>query len=337
MNPRRIAVLGDGAWGTTLAILLRGNGHPVRLWGAFPDHIAALERQRENVKFLPGVPIPDSVELTADLARALDQADVVVSAVPSHVVREVCQKLRPVLTPTRAVSLYVNVSKGIETHSLRRMSEVITEILGPVPLAVLSGPSHAEEVSRLVPTAVSCASADPGLARETQRLFSTRTFRVYTSTDLVGLELGGSVKNVIAVAAGICDGLGMGDNTKAALMTRGLHEMARLGARLGADPRTFSGLSGLGDLVVTCTSRHSRNRGFGEAIGKGRPVAEILSHTEQAIEGYRTALSLHQWCEQMKIDMPIARQVYDIVYAGKSPRQAVTELMERSLKDELEL
>ncbi len=328
---RRVTILGDGGWGTCLAILLAGRGHRVTLWGAFPAYIEELRRRRENVKFLPGVPIPDSVELTSEEGKALDRAEAVVVAVPSQYLRQVLARF-PRGPWDRA--LVVSVVKGIEPDTLLRMSEVIRSALPVRRLAVLSGPSISYEVARGMPTTVVAASEETALAREVQELFGTERFRVYTSTDVVGVELGGSLKNVIAIACGVADGLGFGTNTKAALATRGLVEMARLGAAMGAEPKTFSGLSGLGDLITTCFSPHSRNRTVGEKLGRGMALGEITKGMEQVAEGVPTTKSAHGLARRHQVEMPITAAVYQLLYEGKSPQEAVKALLLREPKPE---
>jgi glycerol-3-phosphate dehydrogenase (NAD(P)+) len=331
----KISVLSDGGWGTALALLLTANGHQVSLWGPFPDYVAEMRRCRENSRFLPGVPLPPTLELEADLATATAGRELLVLAAPSQYMRGLLEKLAA-LPPRRATPL-VNVAKGIEVKSLKRMSELVAELLGPGrPYAVLSGPSHAEEVGRRVPTAVVAASTDPAVAATVQEAFMNPAFRVYTASDVTGVELGGALKNVLAIAAGICDGMGGGDNTKAALMTRGITELARLGKALGGRPQTFFGLSGIGDLIVTCTSRHSRNRHVGEELGKGRQLPEIQREMGLAVaEGVTTAESAFRLARQAAADTPIIDQVHAVLYAGKEPRQAMADLMARQAKPEL--
>jgi len=328
-----IAVLSDGGWGTALALTLVDNGHATRLWGPFPDYVAELQRRRENVRFLPGVSLPAGLCLEADLQRAVAGAELVVLAAPAQYARALLCSLRGIALP--AEPLYVGVAKGIEVSSLLRMSELAQEVLAPRRYAVLSGPSHAEEVARRIPTAVVAASTQPEAARVVQKVFMNQTFRVYTSADVVGVELGGALKNVLALAAGVCDGMGFGDNTKAALMTRGIAEMARLGAALGGRAETFSGLSGVGDLIVTCTSRHSRNRHVGEELGRGRRLEDILGEMGgQVAEGVATARSAHQLARRAGAETPIIDQVHAALYAGRDPRQAVRDLMSREARPE---
>ncbi len=329
----KIAVIGAGGWGTALAMLLHGNGHQVTLWGRLEEEVAPILATRENKLFLPGVTIPEQIRVTRDEAVALHGAELVVLAVPSHGMRTICERLKPHL-PLSA--LLVHVAKGIETETDARMSEVIEAILGERALAVLSGPSHAEEVARGIPTAVVVASEDTALATTVQNVFMNERFRIYTHDDVIGVELGGAMKNVIALAAGVCDGIGFGDNTKAALCTRGLAEMSRIGLAEGARQETFFGLSGLGDLIVTAFSRHSRNRAFGERLGKGQSVEQILATTQTVAEGVRTARSARQLADRLGIEAPITREVFAILYEGKSPHHAVRDLMTREAKPEFD-
>jgi glycerol-3-phosphate dehydrogenase (NAD(P)+) len=329
----RITVIGNGGWGTALALVLVGNGHRVRLWGAFSDSIALMRRERENIEFLPGIPLPEDLELHDDAARALEGCDLWINAIPTKYIRDVMERLRGVI-PTGVP--FVSVSKGIENRSLLRASQVVTDVIGRRELAVLSGPSHAEEVARGLPTSVVVASRGEKLARRVQRLFQSERFRVYTNTDFVGVELGGALKNVIAIAAGICDGLGFGDNTKSALVTRGLVEIARLGVALGARKSTFSGLAGIGDLITTCFSRHGRNRAVGEAIGSGATLDDVLGRMRMVAEGVWTTRSVVEVARERSVEMPIADQVHRVLFRGKSPDRAVGDLMRRAMKSETE-
>jgi glycerol-3-phosphate dehydrogenase (NAD(P)+) len=326
----KIAVLGDGGWGTTLAILLSKKGYEVTLWGAFPEYIKYLSRKRENKKFLPGIGIPKNIILTYMIKEATSDKDVIVLAVPSQHMREVAGRL----SRSTGREIYVSVSKGIESHSLHRMSEIIEGALGRVNLAVLSGPTISYEVARQIPTTAVAASKKENIAKKVQEIFMTDKFRIYTGTDVVGVELGGSLKNIIAIAAGISDGLGFGTNSKAALLSWGLVEITRLGVAMGAQKETFYGLSGLGDLVTTCINPHGRNRWFGEQIGKGENPKEVLEDTEMVVEGVPTAKSAFMLAEKYKVEMPITEQVYKILYKGKSPAAAVKELMLRPMKAE---
>jgi glycerol-3-phosphate dehydrogenase (NAD(P)+) len=326
-------VIGTGGWGTALAVLLHGNGHRVKLWGRLKEEVEPILEARENKLFLPGVTIPGEIDVTLDSQSALGDAGLVVLAVPSHGMRPICQQLREFMPG--GVTL-VSVAKGIETETGARMSQIIAEVLRTDRVVVLSGPSHAEEVGRGIPTAVVAASHQSALATVVQDAFMNERFRIYTHDDVVGVELGGALKNVIAIAAGVCDGIGFGDNTKAALCTRGLVEMARLGVALGATRETFFGLSGVGDLIVTAFSRHSRNRSFGERLGKGENPERIAASTQMIAEGVKTAKSAWQLAQSLAggVEVPITREVYAIIYEGKSPKQAVRDLMTREAKPE---
>ena len=330
----RVTVIGTGGWGTALAVLLHGNGHRVALWGRLAEEVDPILATRENKMLLPGVKVPEAIMVTLDAPAALDGAELVVLAIPSHGMRSICQQLRGVL-PSEAV--LVSVAKGIENGTDGRMSEVIGEVTQSDRIVVLSGPSHAEEVGRGIPTAVVAASADRALAEIVQRVFMNERFRVYTHDDVVGVELGGALKNVVALAAGVCDGIGFGDNTKAALCTRGLTEMARLGVALGARRETFFGLSGVGDLVVTAFSRHSRNRAFGERLGRGEKPEQIAASTPMVAEGVRTSKSAWHLARSRaggNVEVPITREMCAIIYEGKLPQQAVRDLMTREAKPE---
>jgi len=325
---KRIAVIGDGGWGTTVAILLRNKGYEVTLWGAFGDYVEILKKKRINHKFLPGIEIPKDIRITSESGDLPGDA-ICVIAVPSKHLRETLKKLKGKLGKK-----IVSLTKGIETDSLKRPSEVIEDILGERDVCALSGPSISFEVARNFPTTVVAGSKDASLARETQETFSTAFFRVYASTDLKGVELGGALKNIIAIAAGISDGLGFGANTKAAILTRGLVEIVRLGVEQGADRETFFGLSGLGDLATTCMSSYSRNRTLGEKIGKGEKPEDIVKNTEMVAEGFTTAKSAYELSKKHGTEMPITESVYRVLYEGRDPRGAVRELMSRPLKTE---
>jgi glycerol-3-phosphate dehydrogenase (NAD(P)+) len=323
---RRVAVLGDGAWGTALSLLLLGKGVRVRQWGAFPEYVEEVRRSRENRKFLAGVTLPEELALESDATRAVERAELVVVAIPTRYMRATLEGVAGSLPRDVA---YVSVAKGIEEARLRRGTEIVRDVLGPVEVGVLSGPSHAEEVARGLPTAVVAAADDERLARAVQRTFFTPSFRVYTSDDLLGTELAGAVKNVIAIAAGISDGLGFGDNSKAALITRGLAEMTRLGVGLGARGATFGGLAGIGDLVTTCYSPYGRNRTVGLELGRGRTREDVEGSTEAVAEGVRTAPAILELAEKLGVEMPIAREVRAVCFEGKDPRRAVVDLMTR--------
>ncbi len=334
MSAKIITVLGAGSWGTALSVLLSSKGFSVRLWEFRPEAAARLNRERENREFLPGVPLPEGITIHHEASICLEQAEIVVIAIPSQFVRSALGTIKEVIPPG---ALLVGAAKGIEEGTLKRPSEVARDLL-PTGFedryAALSGPSHAEEVSRNIPTTVVAASHSLETARRVQEIFFVPTFRVYASQDLIGVELGAALKNVIAIATGICDGLGFGDNTKGALLTRGLAEIARLGEKLGGQPRTFSGLSGMGDLITTCMSRHSRNRHVGEEVGKGRPLKEVLAGMTMVAEGVRTSRSARDLAHREGVTMPITEAVYAILFEDKDPKQAVTELMTRDLKVE---
>jgi glycerol-3-phosphate dehydrogenase (NAD(P)+) len=326
----RVSVLGDGGWGTALALLLHRAGCRVRVWGPFPDYIRHVAETRLNEKFLPGVPLPEAIEWTSEHARAVEGADAIVVAVPSRFYGAVLAAFAPLV---HAGARVLSVSKGFEQETRRRLSEAAARILGR-PVAVLSGPSHAEEVARGIPTAVVIAAADQTEAVALQQVFNGPDFRVYTSDDVAGVEAGGALKNVIAIAAGVCDGIGFGDNTKAALVTRGLAEMTRLGVALGAHAATFAGLSGIGDLIVTCMSRLSRNRYVGECIGKGEKPQDLLRRMEQVAEGVWTCAAALALARERGVEVPITEQVCAIVHEGRNPREAVRALMSRDPKAE---
>jgi len=331
-NQINIAVLGDGGWGTTLAILLAHKSYDVTLWSAFKEYAQLLDKKRINSKFLDKVRIPGQIKITADLQAAVRNADVIVLAVPSQYLRGVLRNLKKI--EYSSSTIHLSATKGIEIQTLKRMSEVIHEELGPIKLAVLSGPTIAHEVATGIPSAAVIASHNALTRKHLQNIFTTDRFRIYTSGDVAGVELGGSLKNVIAIACGIADGLGFGSNTKAALLSRGLAEIARLGNCMGANAKTFSGISGLGDLVTTCVSSYSRNRFVGEQIGKGKSYKNIHSRMQMVAEGVPTAKSAHALSLKHKVDMPITKEVYQVLYKNKSPIKAVKDLMTRRKKEE---
>ena len=327
----KICVAGDGAWGTALAINAVSNNHEVVLWGAFPDYLDEMRKRRENYKFLPGVALPDALILESGIAEALAGAKIIICATPTQYLRSVLQKMRGLIP---ADAILVNVAKGIELNTWLRISEVIEEELGDVKYVDLSGPSHAEEVSRQVPTAV-VAAGNPEDAELVQSALMNDRFRIYTATDVIGVEMGGAFKNVFAIAAGIIDGMKLGDNPKAALMTRGITEMGRLGEALGGKRSTFSGLSGIGDLIVTCTSGHSRNRHVGEELGKGKKLDEILQDMGMVVaEGVSTAKGIYTLARKAGVDTPIIDEIYSVLYENRSAKDAVISLMSRSAKPE---
>lgn len=331
-SPQRVAVIGAGAWGTTLADLLARKDLAVTIWAREPEVVQGINRDHENAMFLPHAPLAPTLRASGDLADAVRGAAVVVSAVPSHAVRAV---MTTVAAAVRGTPLVVSVSKGLEPEHQDRLSCVLTGVFGrATPVAVLSGPSFAQEVYERQPTAVVAACADQDVARRVQDVFATGSFRVYSQADVIGVELGGALKNVIALAAGIAEGLGLGFNPRAALITRGLAELTRLGVAMGADPLTFAGLAGLGDLVLTATGSLSRNRSLGVELGRGRNLEEILASRKTVAEGVTTARTAVTLGERHGVELPIARQVSEILFLGKSPKQAIADLMERSPKPE---
>lgn len=327
----RTLVIGDGGWGTALALALHRAGRAVTVWGHDAEYAGQVARDRSNPKFLPGVDLPEAIRWTGDCEAALEGADEFYSVVPTQFVRPTLARFGSGLQGLPAIS----ASKGLEIRTLERPSQILEE-MGLGPVAVLSGPSHAEEVARGLATSVVVASRDIGLAHRTQERLGGEEFRLYSSPDVAGVELGGALKNIIAVAAGISDGLGLGDNAKAALASRGLIEIARYGASAGARRETFFGLSGAGDLMVTCYSRHSRNRSFGERIGRGEKPDEVLAGMEKVCEGVWTCRAIHGAAADRGVEMPITEQLYAVLFEGRSPEDAVRELMLRPLKSELE-
>jgi glycerol-3-phosphate dehydrogenase (NAD(P)+) len=330
----RVAVLGAGSWGTTLALLLNANAHAVTLWSHREDHAREIIERRENANLLPGISIPPEILITSDLALAVREPELLVAAVPAQFLRSVAQRLRE---HDFRSTLIVNVAKGIENQSLMTMSEVLLDVLPALRrdnLCSLSGPSFAEEVARQIPTAVVAASPSLQTAKRVQQAFMTPTFRVYSSDDLRGVELAGAVKNVIAIGAGIADGAGFGDNTKAAIMTRATAELARLGAALGANQKTFAGLSGIGDLIATCMSKHSRNRHVGEEIGRGRKLGDILGEMIMVAEGVATCRSVHDLAIRHNVELPIVNEVHAVLFEDKDPNLATAHLMTRGAKEE---
>lgn len=332
-NIKNIGIIGDGGWGTTLAVLLSKKGFNVALWGAFPDYIEEVRQARENVKFLPGVKIPAPVKLTSEMDEAVRHKELLVLAAPSQFMRGVLMMLK---MEDLSGKSFISVTKGIENTTLKRMSEVASEVLGDHPLAVLSGPTIALEVANGVPTTAVVSSEDGPFAAEMQEVFLTERFRVYTNSDVMGVEIGGSLKNVVAIAAGCTDALGYGTNAKAALLTRGLVEIVRLGVAMGAKRDTFYGLSGLGDLTTTCISQYSRNRWLGEEIGRGKKLAEVLKETSMVVEGVATAKACHDLGRKYRVEMPITEEIYRVLYENKDPKKAVHDLMTRAPKAESE-
>ena len=329
--PAVIALLGPGSWGTALGLLLCRNGHRVRVWGHDPAEIQAIQRDAENRQFLPGFPWPPEMTATSQLEEALEAATDVLVAVPSLAFRQVAGRLADRLPPERGVAW---ATKGLEMSTGQLLHSVALDVLGERPLAVVSGPSFAGEVARGLPTAVSVASSDAAFAGRIASLLHGDRFRAYTSADIVGVEVCGAAKNVLAIATGIADGLGFGANTRAALITRGLAELIRIGTALGGRPETFTGLAGLGDLVLTCTDDQSRNRRRGLALARGRSVEEIRAEIGQEVEGVVTAMAVHRLSQQLGIEMPISHQVYRVLYEGVSPEAATRALLEREPKAE---
>lgn len=327
-------MFGAGSWGTALSVSLARAGHEVVLWARRPEATATMRQTRHNPTYLPDVTIPPSVRITSDLEEAAASSGFWVLAAPSQAVRELAGRLRAHAYPGLIV---VSLAKGIENDTLKTTTQVVDEVLDVVPssrIGVLYGPSHAEEVADGKPTTVVAAAPAPEVAERIQAVFMTRRLRVYVNTDVVGVEIGGSVKNVLAIAAGISDGVGYGDNAKAALITRGIAEIRRLGLAMGARPATFAGLAGIGDLVVTCTSRHSRNRYVGEQIGQGKTLEEVEAEMSMVAEGVRTTASVRDLARRHHIEMPITEAVYAILFEHKKPDEAVDELMTRSAKRE---
>lgn len=329
----KIVVMGAGSWGTALAILLAENGNEVTLWEYQNEKAVTVERERENKVFLPGAKFPDTLHVTSELEGLLEGAKYVVFSVPSQVLRKVIGSITTQITQDMVL---VNTAKGLEVSTGLRMSEVMKEeILGKYHknIVALSGPTHAEEVANKLPTTI-LAAGEENKARKVQELFTTNNFRVYLGNDIIGVEVGGAVKNCLAIAAGICDGLGYGDNTKAALITRGLAEIVRFGRSLGADERTFTGLSGIGDLIVTCASKHSRNRHVGEKLGQGMNLEQILNEMVMVAEGVPTVKAVYEKAQELEVNMPILEAVYKTIYEDADARKMVEELMVRDLKEE---
>jgi len=328
----KISILGTGSWGSAIGESLAHNDHNVILWQRDFQKANLMQNDRKHT-FIENFTFSDNINFTSDLEFALDKADIIVVAVPSHSVRDLISHANTFISNSVII---VNISKGLEIDSLLTMSAVIREetIGKDVPIVSLYGPSHAEEVVKKIPTTLVAASTDENARKIVQKIFSSSVLRVYTNNDILGIELGGSLKNVIAIAAGICDGIGFGDNTKAAILTRGIAEMTRLGVAMGAKEKTFAGLSGIGDLFVTCSSKHSRNRFVGEEIGKGRKLDEILSEMKMVAEGVKTAKAVYQLCQKHIVEMPISLAVYNVLYNNKDPRESVNELMSRDLVSE---
>ena len=329
----KITLCGGGSWGTAIARLLSNKGHELNFYIRNKEVIEDIRKNKENTKYLPGAKFEKEINLTSNLDSVLEDIDVFIIAVPTSSIREVLTSIKGKISKDVII---VNLSKGIEVESLDRISEISSEILKDNPFVALSGPSHAEEVGKDIPTTLVASSENLKVAQTIQHEFSTPIFRIYTNPDLVGVEMGGALKNIIALAAGMNDGLAYGDNSKAALMTRGIYEMSKLGISLGANPHTFNGLSGIGDLIVTCTSMHSRNRRAGILIGEGKSMEEACNEVGQVVEGVKTVKSAYKLSKLKNIEMPITNALYKVLYEGYDPNKAVYELMTRENKDEIE-
>lgn len=327
----KACVIGAGSWGTAMAVHIASLGKNVTVWNKFEDEIERIKKAGENEKYLPGIKIPENVSFTTDMGEATTDAELIIFALPSPLVRTVAKDLSEYVSKGQII---VNLSKGLEKGSLKRLSEVLSEEIPQGRIVVMSGPSHAEEVSRKLPTTNVVASADKDAAEFVQDFAMNESFRLYTSEDVVGVELGGALKNVIALCAGMSDGLGYGDNTKAALMTRGLEEIKRLGVSMGAEAETFLGLSGMGDLIVTCTSMHSRNRRAGILLGKGNALDDVLKEVGMVVEGVNTADAAYELSKKYGVLMPIVEEANRILFEGKNPRVAVNDLMTREKRAE---
>lgn len=327
----KIAVIGSGSWGTAMAVMLASRGHEIFLWSWIQEETDRLARDRENKEFLPNIKFPDTIYCTHNMRECTENAELIITAAPSPATRTTAKQLAPFVAEGQKI---VNISKGLEEGTLLRLSEVYKEEIPQAVISVMSGPSHAEEVSRGLPTTNVVASDSIETAKTIQDIFMGDMFRVYTSTDIAGVELGGALKNVIALCAGISDGLGYGDNTKAALMTRGLAEIARLGTAMGAKQETFMGLSGVGDLIVTCTSMHSRNRRAGILLGEGKTLQETLDAVHMVVEGVNTATAAYELAEKYNVTMPIVTEAYNILFNGTNAREAVLNLMTREKREE---
>lgn len=328
-----ISIIGAGSWGTALALVLHKNNHQVTIWSALKEEVTLLNQSRENPTKLPGIHIPEDIRITGDLNAACRDNAMLVFAVPSVFIRSTARQAASFVSPGQII---VNVAKGIEEQTLDTMTDIISEEIPQADVAVLSGPSHAEEVSREIPTTVVVGAHSPETARKIQDVFMNDVFRVYSSSDMIGIELGGALKNVIALAAGVVDGLGFGDNTKAALMTRGIAEMSRLGVAAGGRLETFAGLSGIGDLMVTCTSRHSRNRRAGYLIGQGASMSQAMEEVQMVVEGVYSAKAAKTMAEKYGVSMPIVDEVNKVLFEGKTANEAMKDLLTRDRKEEFD-
>lgn len=328
----KIGIVGAGSWGTAIAYLLNKNGHKVTLWGYDKYEIIEIQEKRENKRFLPDVILSPNLKITYDSNDLIDK-EIIVLAVPSKAVRQVCERFKAIFDDGRII---INVAKGIEEETLLRLSEVIKQVIPSANVATLSGPSHAEEVAKNIATACVASAYDIETARIVQDIFMNETFRVYTNMDIIGVELGGALKNLIALAVGASDGCGFGDNAKAALMTRGMTEISRLGVAMGANRETFSGLTGVGDLIVTCTSMHSRNRRAGILLGQGKSLEEVLEEVQMVVEGVNTAKAAYELSKKYNVKMPITQEINEVLFNNKDTKDAVISLMRRSKTDEKE-
>jgi glycerol-3-phosphate dehydrogenase (NAD(P)+) len=333
MKKTKVAIVGAGSWGTALATVLDRKGIDLKLWVREDDLLESMKENRENEYYLPGVRLGDRIHLTGDMEECIDGCETIIFSVPSHAIRAVVSEIAPSVKHHQKI---VNVAKGLDTETLKRLSEVIKEKLPDNPVAALSGPSHAEEVGRGIPTTVVAASPERELAEYVQDVFMCPSFRVYTNPDIIGVEIGGALKNVIALGAGISDGLGFGDNSKAALMTRGIVEIARLGIAMGAKAATFAGLSGVGDLIVTCTSMHSRNRRAGIQIGQGKTLDEVLGATRMVVEGVKATQAAYKLSRIHNVVMPITEEIYRVLFENADVKKSVENLMMRSKTHEVE-
>ena len=329
----KVCVLGAGSWGSALALVLAKNGYDVSLWTRDKEQADSINKTKENTDYLPGVLFPNNIKVTTNIEDSVSNSKLIVLAVPSQAIRGISKQIKPFVKDEQ---ILVDVAKGLEKGTGLRLSEVCREELPNNPYVTLSGPSHAEEVARDIPTTVVVASEDLEIAQKVQDIFMSPKFRVYTNPDIVGVELGGALKNIIAFGAGICDGLGLGDNAKAALMTRGIREISRLGVAMGANTSTFSGLSGIGDLIVTCTSMHSRNRRAGILIGQGKSLEETLKEVKMVVEGITATEVAYEVAKELNVDMPITNAIYSVLHGGCSANEVVMELMMRNKTHEIE-
>ncbi|WP_304507131.1 NAD(P)H-dependent glycerol-3-phosphate dehydrogenase [Anaerotignum sp.] len=328
---KKVTVIGSGSWGTALAVMLQKHGHDVVIWSRRQDAVDEMQRDRENKKYLPGITLPEGLKFTTDREQAVKDAEIIILSVPSKAVRQTAMDFAPYFTKNQVL---VNVAKGLEESSLKRLSQVIQECIPQCEVCILSGPSHAEEVARDIPTTCLIASENEETAKMVQGEFMNPRFRLYTNTDVIGVEMGAALKNVMALAAGASDGLGFGDNTKAAIMTRGIAEMRRLGVEMGGKTETFAGLSGIGDLIVTCTSMYSRNRRAGILLGQGKSLAETLDEVKMVVEGVNTVQAAYKLAQEHHVEMPITNAIYEVLFQGKNTKQAVLDLMSRDGKAE---